>query len=128
MWVIQVTSNLNHQRDLQISQILDQAIVCRYLYKNNGDSKWRDTPAIQRANIWKTIGGPQRIISQFESLDEISKSHWKNPFKWVKDSHLSIRKLTLEEWHLIVDYEIQILENTYHQSKSKLVEKRSQFK
>jgi len=128
MWVIQVTSNLNHQRDLHISQILDQAIDCKYLNKVLGNKKWSSTQIIQVASVWKTIGGAQRIISQFESFDQISKSHWTNPFNWVKDSHLSIRKLTVEEWHLIVDYKIKILENSYQQSKSKLIKKRSQFK
>jgi len=127
MWVIQVTSNLNHQRDLHISQILDQPNQCSYLFKRSGNSKWSSTPIIQTADVWKTRSGAERIVNKFNQTDEISKSKWNNPFNWLRDSHLSIRKLTVEEWNLIIDWEISNLDRNYNEAKTKLSIKRSGY-
>ena len=66
------------------------------------------------------------LIKNFNS--DTNKSYFTNKFSWIKDYVLSVRKLTKEEWERFINFEISRLDNKYQKQRSKLLDKKNQYK
>ncbi len=126
MWVIIVNKNLSTHRDVVISGLLDGVKSPEnYLSKPSG-YKYNSTSYLGGSLVYKTKSGADRVIKRFNSNS--NKDSYSSKYSWIKDSHLSSRKLSREEWYIIVNDEIHRLESKYKISRSKLESKLSQYK
>jgi hypothetical protein len=129
MWTIVVSKDLGHQRDEKLSELIGKPVIYSYLSKRSGkNSKYYATSALSNSLIFKTESGAKKIIKEFNSFTEEQKAWFTNKFNWVRDSKLSVRKLTSEEWNKLIDLELQMLETRYFMQKSKISNKRNSYK
>ncbi len=129
MWIIVVSKDLVEQRDDRISELIGKSVIYNYLSKRSGkNSKYYATNAISNSLIFKTESGAKKIIKEFNSFTPGQKAWFTNKFNWVRDSQLSVRKLTREEWDKLVDIELRNLENRYASQRSKILNKRNSYK
>ncbi len=127
MWVITVSKGIEHQRDNKILDILEEKPNFQFLSKRvRGNSKYSTTPIVEYAVIFKTESGALRLIKNFNS--DTNKSYFTSKFSWIKDYVLSVRKLTKEEWERFINFEISRLDNKYQKQRSKLLDKKNQYK
>ena len=127
MWVITASKGIEHQRDNKILDILEEKPNFQFLSKRvRGNSKYSTTPIVEYAIIFKTESGALRLIKNFNS--DTNKSYFTNKFSWIKDYVLSVRKLTKEEWERFINFEISRLDNKYQKQRSKLLDKKNQYK
>lgn len=127
MWVITASKGIEHQRDNKILDILEEKPNFQFLSKRvHGNSKYSTTPIVEYAIIFKTESGALRLIKNFNS--DTNKSYFTSKFSWIKDYVLSVRKLTKEEWERFINFEISRLDNKYQKQRSKLLDKKNQYK
>ncbi|NBO23001.1 hypothetical protein EBU94_06660 [bacterium] len=129
MWIIVVSKDLVEQRDDRISELIGKSVIYNYLSKRSGkNSKYYATSALSNSLIFKTESGAKKIIKEFNSFTPGQKAWFTNKFNWIRDSQLSVRKLTFEEWNKLIDLELQMLENRYASQRSKILNKRNSYK
>lgn len=127
MWVITASKGIEHQRDNKILDILEEKPNFQFLSKRvRGNSKYSTTPIVEYAVIFKTESGALRLIKNFNS--DTNKSYFTSKFSWIKDYVLSVRKITKEEWERFINFEISRLDNKYQKQRSKLLDKKNQYK
>lgn len=123
MWVIIVNKDLQEFRDSTLSDIIG-GDKPKENYLSYQFSRFNSTTFLPQAKIYKTKSGAERIINKVKSTDN---SSWRSKYYNLWQRHLSCRKLTRQEWHDIVNYELGKLERDYQIKKSKLQKKIDQF-
>jgi hypothetical protein len=123
MWVIIVNKDLQEFRDSTLSDIIG-GDKPKENYLSYQFSRFNSTTFLPQAKVYKTKNGAERIISRVKSTDN---SSWRSKYYNLWQRHLSCRKLTRQEWHDIVNYELGKLERDYQTKKSKLQKKIDQF-
>lgn len=123
MWIIIVNKNLQEYRDHKLLEILnDEKPKESYLYYKF--NRYNYNSFLPDAKIYKTKSGAEKLLYEIKKED---KTSWRSKFYNLNDKELSIRKLSREEWHQIVNFELTKLEMNYLSKKSKLEKKKSQF-
>jgi hypothetical protein len=131
MWVIIAKLNLNQHRDDLISDILETEKVQEpdlYLRKKAGYSKYNSTSNLSEALIYKQEASCKRLIKRFESTKKMNVVHRYDKFYYIKEYHLSYKKITREEWDVMCNNEISVLNRSYEYHKSTIEKKRNSFK
>jgi len=131
MWVIIAKLNLNQHRDDLISDILETPKVQEpdlYLRKKGGYSKYNSTSNLSEALIYKQESSCKRLIKRFESTKKMNVVHRYDKFYYIKEYHLSYKKITREEWDGMCNNEISVLNRSYEYHKSIIEKKRNSFK
>jgi hypothetical protein len=129
MWVIVAYKSLQEQRDNRISELIGEySNNKQYIGLRSGGKKYHTSSSFAHSKIFKTEGGANRIIEEFNSLNIDIKKHYQNKFSWIAEYVLLTHKLTIEEWNQVVDTELYILENRYQKAKNKLLKKKTLYK
>lgn len=127
MWIIIVDKNLEEKRENRISEILNEETNENYKhYLNFSYSRYNTTLSPHYAKIYKTKSGAERMIRQIKS-ESSSISNFSSKFYWVKNYQFSIRKLTKEEWNLIMTAKINNLDNDYKRKREKLIKEKDNY-
>lgn len=123
MWVIIVNKDLQEFRESTLSDIIG-GDKPKENYLSYQYSRFNSTMFLPQAKVYKTKSGAERIINKVKSTDN---SSWRSKYYNLWQRHLSCRKLTRQEWHDIVNYELVKLDRDYQIKKSKLQKKIDQF-
>lgn len=123
MWVIIVNKDLQEFRESTLSDIIG-GDKPKENYLSYQFSRFNSTMFLPQAKVYKTKSGAERIINKVKSTDN---SSWRSKYYNLWQRHLSCRKLTRQEWHDIVNYELGKLDRDYQIKKSKLQKKIEQF-
>jgi hypothetical protein len=123
MWVIIVNKDLQEFRESTLSDIIG-GDKPKENYLSYQFSRFNSTMFLPQAKVYKTKSGAERIINKVKSTDN---SSWRSKYYNLYQRHLSCRKLTRQEWHDIVNYELGKLDRDYQIKKSKLQKKIDQF-
>lgn len=123
MWVIIVNKDLQEFRESTLSDIIG-GDKPKENYLSYQYSRFNSTMFLPQAKVYKTKSGAERIINKVKSTDN---SSWRSKYYNLWQRHLSCRKLTRQEWHDIVNYELGKLDRDYQIKKSKLQKKIDQF-
>lgn len=123
MWVIIVNKDLQEFRDSTLSDIIG-GDKPKENYLSYQFSRFNSTMFLPCAKVYKTKSGAERIINKVKSTDN---SSWRSKYYNLYQRHLSCRRLTRQEWHDIVNYELGKLDRDYQIKKSKLQKKIDQF-
>jgi hypothetical protein len=123
MWVITVYNTLQEYRDSILSEMVSgDKPVERYLtyrYK-----RYNYTSFLPGSKFYKTKSGADRML---EKAKNGSSNSWRSQFYQLYGKHLSCRKLSIEEWNQVIDYELNNLERSYQSRKAKLEKKRQRW-
>lgn len=125
MWIITAAS-LSEHRDKSISRLLNDEIKTQEHFITLTYNRYNITNQVFSAKIYKKESGAEKFVKSFNSNSD--KSKYSSRYYWVKDKHISYRKLTLEEWNSIIDREKSSLESYYKSRMSKLDLKRLEYK
>ncbi len=123
MWVIVVNKDLQEFRDNTLSDIIG-GDKPKENYMSYRFGRFNQTPFLPDAKVYKTKSGAERIINQVKSTDN---SSWRSKYYNLWQRHLSCRKLSRQEWHDIINFELGKLERSYQTRKSKLEKKKNDF-
>ena len=123
MWVIVVNKDLQEFRDSTLSDIIGgDRVKDNYIcYKF---SRYNYSTFLPDAKVYKTKSGAEKVINIIKNTDN---SSWRSKYYNLWQKHLSCRKLSRQEWHDIVNFELAKLERSYQIRKSKLEKKKNQF-
>jgi hypothetical protein len=129
MWVIVAKKGKNVHRDDFISELLNiekENFEEFYITKTSTSYRYNISTNIFHAKMYKQKGYCERLIKKQKFYID-NQDRYRNPFHWIKEYHLSYRKVTLEEWNKVCDYELKSLEQSYQHQKSKIEKKRKEF-
>lgn len=125
MWVVVVSDSLSEIRDNKISNLIGEKISEKYLFKLIYD-RWSSTSYIGSAQIYKKESTVKNIVERFEKITD--RDAFKSEFYYIRNSMLSYRKLSREEWNSYINLCIE-KEKIKHSSRiKKLEKKRLEFK
>jgi len=128
MWVVIAKKGLNVHRDDLLSELLGEEKTKQeeyYVVKPTSSYRYNVSSSLSSAKIYKQKASCDRLVKKFQSAQkDISRS----PYFWIKDYHLSTKKVTFEEWDLMCNQELNRLERNYEYTKQKIELKRSSFK
>ena len=128
MWVVIAKKGLNVHRDDLLSELLGEEKTKQeeyYVVKPTSSYRYNVSSSLSSAKIYKQKSSCERLVKKFQSAQkDISRS----PYFWIKDYHLSTKKVTFEEWDLMCNQELNRLERSYEYTKQKIELKRSSFK
>lgn len=129
MWVIIAKLNLNQHRDDLISDILETEKVQEPdLYLKKRGSKYSSISNLSEALIYKQEASCKGLIKRFEATKKLNVVHRYDKFYYIKEYHLSYKKITREEWDRMCNNELSILNRNYEYHKSMIEKKRISFK
>lgn len=123
MWIILVNKDLQEIRNNVLTELLNNEKP-KESYLNYRYGRFSHSGFLPDAKVYKTKSGAERLISEFKSSNNTT---WKSKFHLINEKELSVRKLTREEWHMIIDFELSKLDTSYQRNKSKLMKKKTQF-
>jgi len=132
MWVVVAKKNTNVHRDDTISDLLDlerntsEDFQEFYITKNSSNHRYNVVANLFYAKIYKSKSYCERLVKK--SIFYKSGEYYRNPFHWLKEYHLSYRKVTQDEWNKMCDNELHRLEQSYIHHKSQIESKRKSFK
>lgn len=128
MWVITIHSNRQSFRDGIIDNIVGTTPTYEeFLYKVNSNSKYSNCTGLHLALTYKTEGGAARIVQDF--IDDTDKRYsTKSKFYWIKDKHLSYRKLSKVEWNQLMDDKEKSMKAKHTRELSTLDKKRWSYR
>ena len=128
MWVVIAKKGLNVHRDDLLSELLGEEKTKQeeyYVAKPTSSYRYNVSSSLSSAKIYKQRSSCERLVKKFQSSQkDISRS----PFYWIREYHLSTKKVTFEEWDLMCNQELNRLERSYEYTKQKIELKRSSFK
>jgi hypothetical protein len=128
MWVVIAKKGLNVHRDDLLSELLGEEKTKQeeyYVVKPTSSYRYNVSSSLSSAKIYKQKSSCERLVKKFQSSQkDISRS----PYYWIKDYHLSTKKVTFEEWDLMCNQELNKLERSYEYTKQKIELKRTSFK
>ena len=128
MWVVVAKKGLNIHRDDLISTLLDEEKTQQqeeFIVDKKSSRKYNTTLTLSLAKIYKQESSCKSFVKKFISAD---KSTYRSPYHWIKDYHLSFRKIRNDEWNRMCNDELNMLNRNYEYHKSKIEEKRRSFK
>jgi hypothetical protein len=128
MWVIVAKKGLDIHRDDLISTLLDEEKNQQkeeFVVDKKSSRRYNTTTSLSLAKIYKQEASCKRFVKKFLSSD---KSTYRSPYHWIKDHHLSFRRITLEEWNDMCNNEVNLLNRNYEYHKSQIEKKRMSFK
>ncbi len=131
MWVVLAKKGLDKHRDDLISEILNQEIEQEpdiFITNKKGSSKYSTTSNLSNALIYKQEASCKRLIQRFQKSQTSNIISRYDKFYWVKEYHISYRKVTKDEWNRMCNNELGILLNNYEYHKSVIEKKRNSFK
>jgi hypothetical protein len=130
MWVIIAKKGIDIHRDDLISEILDveKNNEPETYIKKNSYGRFSVTGLFHESLMYKQQSSCKRLVTRFEKLQKIKTiPHW-DKFYYMKDYHLSFRKVTKEEWIKMCDDEINRLTISYNHHKNILEKKKNSFR
>lgn len=128
MWVIIAKKGLDVHRDDLISELLDEEKSQQQLYyivKTSSSYRYNVGSSLSSAKIYKQKSSCDRFVKRFNLAN---KEMNRSEFYWIKDYHVSTKKLTFEEWNLMCNQEQSKLDRNYQYQKQKIEQKRMSFK
>jgi len=128
MWVVIAKKGLDIHRDDLISELLEEKKTKQeeyYVVKSNTSYKYNVSSSISSAKIYKQRSSCERLIKKFQSAQ---KDVYNSPYYWIREYHLSTKKVSFEEWNLICNQELSKLDRIYEYNKRKIEIKRKSFK
>ena len=126
MWIILVNKNLSEYRDESISKLFgNQTNNVENFLSKYSTYKYNAILDIKFAKIFKTKSGAERFIKRFNSSN---RNSYSSKFHWIKDNHLSCRKLTIDEWNKIIDSERILIEQKDQKELSKLEIRKKEYR
>jgi hypothetical protein len=130
MWVIVAKKGLHIHRDDLISELLDvdkdpQPDI--YL-KKSSYGKFSTTSFLQESVLYKQLASCKRLINKFEKFKSVSTVPRWDRFYYMKEYHLSFRKVSKEEWERMCNDEITKLTISYNYHKEQLEKKKFSYK
>ena len=127
MWVVIAKKGLDAHRDDLISSLLDEEKTQQQeeFIVNSKKRRHSTTISLSLAKIYKQEASCKRFIKKFISSD---KNSFRSPYIWIKEYHLSYKKISSEEWNRMCNEELNMLNRNYEYHKSKIEEKRKSFK
>lgn len=129
MWVIIAKKGLDKHREDVISGLLDQEIIYTPdLFLKKRGSKFLTTGNLSEAQFYKLEASCKKLIQRFQKTKSTPHISYSDKFYWVKDFHISYRKVTLDEWNKMCDDDTYSLTNNYNYQKSLIEKRRSSFK
>ena len=132
MWIVVAKKGTYVHRDDMISDILEisreesEDFKEFYVTKNSSNFRYNVVASIFYAKIYKSKGYCEKIVNRFQFYK--NSDYIRNPFHWLKDYHLSYRKITKEEWETVCNNELKKLEQSYIHHKSLIERKKSMYK
>lgn len=130
MWVIIAKKGLHIHRDDLISEILDveKDPEPEIYLKKSSYGKYSTTALLQESTMYKQLASCKRLISRFEKMKSINSLPRWDKFYYMKEYHLSYRKISQNEWEKMCNDEINRLTISFNYQKSLLEKKRNSFK
>jgi hypothetical protein len=127
MWVIVVNNNTSDHRDSYLSSLFgDQPKNTGVYVSSLNSTKYSTTAYFGNAKIFKSQSRAENFVKKFN--DDTNKNQYTNKFSWIHDKHLSIRKLTKDEWDSLIDTQIRLLKARHDRALSKLEMKKYNYK
>lgn len=128
MWVILISKDLQEWRESALSEIFENNIDKkeeRYLSRTNSKfNKYNYTVFLPNAITYKTKSGAERMVADIKKSDN---SSWRSKYHNLYEKHLSVRKITVEEWNKIINHELSKLDKSYNFKKSEINKKRLKY-
>jgi len=129
MWVIITKSGLDKHREDIISDILNQEIIQEpELFLKKKGSKYFTTGNLSEAQFYKLEASCKKLIQRFQKSKTVNMVPYYDKFYWVKDFHISYRKVEKNEWDQMCDNDINLLTQGYNYQKSMIEKRRQSFK
>jgi hypothetical protein len=129
MWVVIAKSGLDKHREDIISNILDQEIIQEPdLFLKKKGSKYHTTGNLSEAQFYKLEASCKKLIQRFQKSKTVNMLSHYDKFYWVKDFHISYRKVEKDEWNQMCDKDITLLTQSYNHHKSMIEKRRQSFK
>lgn len=130
MWVIIAKKGLDKHRDDLISELLEVENDSQpetYL-KKSSYGKYSITGLLQESLMYKQLASCKRLITNFKKFQKVNTVPRWDRFYYLKEYHLSYRKITKEEWEKMCNDEINRLTINYNYHKDQLEKKKKSFK
>jgi hypothetical protein len=129
MWVIIAKTGLDKHREDIISDLLDQeqSSASDLFIKKKG-SKFNITSNMSEAQFYKLESSCKKLIQRFQKSKAVNIVPYYDKFYWVKDYHLSYKKVTKEEWNRMCDNDVNLLTQSFHYQKALIENRRNSFK
>jgi len=129
MWVVIAKSGLDKHREDIISNILDQEIIQEPdLFLKKKGSKYLTTSNLSEAQFYKLEASCKKLIQRFQKSKTVNMVPHYDKFYWVKDFHISYRKVEKDEWEQMCDKDINLLTQSFNNHKSMIEKRRQSFK
>jgi hypothetical protein len=129
MWVVIAKSGLDKHREDIISDILDQEIIQEPdLFLKKRGSKYITTGNLSEAQFYKLESSCKKLIQRFQKSKTVNMMSHYDKFYWVKDYHISYRKVERDEWNRMCDNDINLLTQSFNHHKSMIEKRRQSFK
>jgi hypothetical protein len=129
MWVVVAKSGLDKHREDIISDILDQEPIQEPdLFLKKRGSKYATTGNLSDAQFYKLEASCKKLIQRFQKSKATNIVPYYDKFYWVKDLHISYRKVEKDEWDKMCDNDINLLTQSFHHQKSLIEKRRKSFK
>ncbi len=127
MWIITVHTSKQSYRDGIINNLVGEIPSYEeFLYKVNSNSKYSNCTGLHLALTFKTEGGAARVVSDFTNDPDRGSS--KSRYYWIKDKHLSYRKISKEEWNRLMDDKENSMKEKHRRELAKLDAKRWSYR
>jgi hypothetical protein len=129
MWVVIAKSGLDKHREDIISNILDQEIMQEPdLFLKKKGSKYLTTSNLSEAQFYKLEASCKKLIQRFQKSKTVNMVPYYDKFYWVKDFHISYRKVEKDEWDQMCDKDINLLTQSFNHHKSMIEKRKQSFK
>ncbi len=122
MYIITVFHNQETYRDSSISSILSDSVMNEKYVWSGTSNRFSETTSFLHAKVFKNEGGAIKFVDGF------NKNKNYDRYGLIKNKHLSYRKLTRQEWDLIINNELNHLKSKYERACDKIEMKRRMFK
>jgi hypothetical protein len=128
MWVVIAKTGLDKHREDIISDILEQEPSQEPdLYIRKKGSKYNITGNMSEAQFYKLESSCKKLIQRFQKSKATNIVPYYDKFYWVKDYHLSYKKVKKDEWNKMCDNEINLLTQSFHYQKTLIENRRKSF-
>jgi hypothetical protein len=101
--------------------LTDNKLPEKYVWSGSS-TRFTETSSIGFSKVFKNEGSAVRFI------DEFNQHKTRDRYDLLRNKYLTYRKLTRQEWDLIVDNEQSRLKYKYEKANEKIEKKRRMFK
>jgi hypothetical protein len=122
MWVIIASKDKNELREDVISDLLDFKKEKKLdTFVNRRNNRYHLSLSLSNALIYKQRSSCEKLVKKFNTAD---KTNYRSVFVWIKDFHLSYRRIDKDEWNRMCDTESNALTRQYEIQKNDIEKKR----